>query len=195
MKTNRNFSRKNENSLQNNQQQYYEETPNNFNEYNQSSPNYRQVELYNDQHYDPDEYVEDDEDQNEYKIDDRNQPTMYSNLRENKNVDFANNSDGRQIQIDDDFDEIKDDPVENIPKENTPKEQLHFSTKIKNSGFWGDVYLRNGTWLVIIGFCMFVVSTVLIGVFWGFWYSNAVNFPMRILAITLLSCGKKCIDF
>lgn len=69
------------------------------------------------------------------------------------------------------------------------KYDFHFATKIRNSGYWGKVYLRNGTWMVIAGFIQFCASIVLIGVFWGFWYSNALNFPMRILAITLLSSG------
>ncbi len=46
--------------------------------------------------------------------------------------------------------------------------------------------MRKGTWLVLIAIIFFVISVVLIGVFWGFWYSHAVNFPLRIIAITLL---------
>ena len=63
----------------------------------------------------------------------------------------------------------------------------HFQTKIKNSGFWGKVKLRNGTKLLLVSLVLFVIAIVLIGVFWGFWYSHPLNYPMRILAITFLS--------
>ena len=69
---------------------------------------------------------------------------------------------------------------------------LHFQPKIHNRGFWGKTKLRKGTWLVIVSLILFVIAIVLVGVFWGLWYGHAVNYPLRVVAITLLCTSFIC---
>jgi hypothetical protein len=69
------------------------------------------------------------------------------------------------------------------------EEVYYFSKAIHNSGFWGKVRVRRGTWLVIVGLALMAAGIVLVGVFWNWWYGHAVNFPARTVAITVLSLG------
>lgn len=174
-----------------NTQQYYDQT----NDYNQ---NYRQVEYVTDNNsnqlnndeYEPsyNQNLNDNIIQNEEQID-------YDVLQTNNLVEDETSEKHVKInnvnEYDTDEDAVKHEPI----VEKRPKYDFHFATKIRNSGYWGKVYLRKGTWMVIIGFVLFIISIVLIGVFWGFWYSNALNYPMRILAITFLSSGLSMIAF
>jgi hypothetical protein len=70
-----------------------------------------------------------------------------------------------------------------------PREEFYFSSKIRNSGYWGKVRLRRGTWLVIAGLILMVIGIVLVAVFWNWWWGHAVNYPCRVVAITVLSLG------
>ncbi len=114
----------------------------------------------------------------------------YNNNNNNNNNDDQNYS---NRSIDPNYAEQTNQEEEEEYNTNTnirqQEEIYYFQTKIRNSGFWGKVKLRNGTRLLITGLVLFVISIVLIGVFWGFWYSHALNYPMRILAITLLVLG------
>ena len=125
----------------------------------------------------------------------KNQLIKYSNLegnRKNIELNYNNNEFSNKNNNQDDFDEHIED---NNEMQQTIKYPYHFQTKIRNNGFWGKVKLRNGTWLVIIGLILFSISIILIGVFWGFWYSHALNYPFRVVAITLLSLGISFILF
>ena len=73
--------------------------------------------------------------------------------------------------------------------EEEDENEFHFQTKIRNSGFWGGVTLRKGTWLVIIGAVMISISICVIAVFWRWWYGPEINMPCRVIGITLLSTG------
>jgi hypothetical protein len=73
------------------------------------------------------------------------------------------------------------------------RDEYYFQTKIRNSGFWGRVRLRNGTWLSIVGLVCLCISIVLIAVFWRWWWGHQVNMPMRVIAITFLVVGCLCI--
>lgn len=106
---------------------------------------------------------------------------------DNQNYDSNYNQDSEQEYNDQDIGETYN--VSGVEPRKTEKYEYHFQTKIKNSGFWGKVRLRNGTWLLIAGIILFCISVIFIGVFWGFWYSHKLNYPMRILAITFLSLG------
>ena len=129
-----------------------------------------------------------------YDENQKNQLIKYSNLEEHqKNIEFnyRNNEFPNKNSNQDDFGEY----IEDNQLQQAIKYPYHFQTKIRNNGFWGKVKLRNGTWLFIIGLILFSVSIILIGVFWGFWYSHALNYPFRVVAITLLSLGISFIMF
>ena len=216
MKTFRTFGKKAESPQQQqysyNQQANYNEEPEqdlnqeeDFTDY-QVNNNYRQVtRINNDDSYDQDASNKNYEG-GRYNVKNPNQVIMYSNMQENANAkendveDNENeyetdasqepNKKAKSVRINDDYTTDEEKPTDKDTKvEPREKYGFHFATKVRNSGYWGKVYLRNGTWMVIAGFIQFCISIVLIGVFWGFWYSNALNFPMRTLAITLLSTG------
>lgn len=213
MKTNRTFGKRNENQFINNNTQpfSYIQPPPSTNTNVDNNRNYQTVEnvTYNDEHTDNYnqnfDHMQETQDQNSY---DTNNAIIYSNVQQNGQIDgevfYDDDSDEytddqvleKRVQINDELEyENEEDNPKNIPIQERIKQDYYFQTKIRNSGFWGKVKLRNGTWMAIIGFVMFVISTVLIGVFWGFWYSNRVNFPMRIVAITLLSSGFILLSF
>lgn len=83
--------------------------------------------------------------------------------------------------------------VTTVQPNNNYENTYYFSKKIHNSGFWGDVKRRRGTWLVGIGAVFICISIVMIAVFWRWWYGPEVNVPCRIVAITLLICGVACL--
>jgi hypothetical protein len=102
--------------------------------------------------------------------------TGQTNLTSNENTTLRsklNNPDQQQLQ----------------QREAEPREEFYFSSKIRNSGFWGKVRLRRGTWLVIAGLILMIIGIVLVAVFWNWWYGHAVNYPCRVVAITVLSLG------
>ncbi|CAF1031610.1 unnamed protein product [Brachionus calyciflorus] len=80
-------------------------------------------------------------------------------------------------------------PLDSEKKKQPPKEVFHFQTKIRNTGFWGKVRLRKGSWLVIIGLLLMSVGLTVIAVFWRWWYGPGVNVPCRTVGITLLILG------
>lgn len=69
------------------------------------------------------------------------------------------------------------------------KEEFYFQTKIRNSGFWGKVRLRRGTWIFMVSLILLAASIILIAVFWNWWFGPAINWPFRCLAITVLVLG------
>jgi hypothetical protein len=78
--------------------------------------------------------------------------------------------------------------LRSIQEENDESE-YHFQSKIRNSGYWGKVNLRRGTWLVIIGIVLMSISVCVISVFWRWWYGPEINMPCRVIGITLLVLG------
>lgn len=137
---------------------------------------------------------------NHVKFSDQNQvPYDEENIDPNKYIDNQNygldqgaylednQSGGEIIESEQyDTDNERQEQVQTRARQQ-PEVIYHFQTRIKNSGYWGKVKLRNGSKLILVSLGLFVASVVLIGVFWGFWYSHPLNYPMRILAITLLS--------
>ncbi len=187
MKTFRTFGQKRE--ITNQQPQYSDQREDyqGTDDYNQNFPQTKNVKEF-EPNYNSNERTNFDYDEEGEQLNYEEQAeefvptTMYSNMQ---NIHQIND------QVSEKHVKINDQNENKVlPIAERIKQEFHFQTKIKNSGFWGKVYLRKGTWMVIVGFCLFIISTVLIGVFWGFWYSNALNYPMRILAITLLSTGK-----
>lgn len=82
-------------------------------------------------------------------------------------------------------------PNENILRNNPnqtvdSKYEYYFNTKIRNTGYWGKVRLRRGTWMVIIGLFFTCIALTIISVFWAFWYHPAANIPCRVVGITML---------
>ncbi|RNA02882.1 hypothetical protein BpHYR1_042857 [Brachionus plicatilis] len=82
------------------------------------------------------------------------------------------------------------EPLQNLDSKSIqePKE-LYFQTKIRNTGYWGKVKIRKGTWFVIIGLVLMSIGITVVSVFWRFWYGPAVNIPCRTAGITFLSLG------
>jgi hypothetical protein len=71
-----------------------------------------------------------------------------------------------------------------------PAHEYYFQyKKIHNTGYWGDVRRRRGTWLVTLGFISICMSIVMVSVFWRWWWGPEVNVPCRVVGITLLICG------
>ena len=209
MKTNRTFGRRNERPYVNNNTQpfSYIEPAADPNQNYDYDDNYRTIENVNNNEDIDNNYSQNfgnfqENQNNSYNFNNRNNPVIYSNVQQNAQIEgevfyddepdnYADEQElEKRVQINDELEyENEEDNPKNIPIQERIKQDYYFQTKIRNSGFWGKVKLRNGTWMAIVGFVMFIISTVLIGVFWGFWYSNRVNFPMRIVAITLLSSG------
>jgi len=185
MKTNRVFGKKKEISFQ--QQNYFDHEYNNQRneDFNESVENVEDFDIDYNLNNQKNIVYEEEGEQLSYVVENEELTpgTTYSNM---KNIPQLYNYElEKNIKMNNGNKESSELPIaERI------KNEFHFQPKIRNSGYWGKVYLRKGTWIVIVGFCLFLISTVLIGVFWGFWYSNALNYPMRILAITLLTTGK-----
>ena len=133
-----------------------------------------------------------DEDDDQETLNVNNNPTI---TRSKNNI--ASNEiyfqDNRQQPNDQDYqEEASESSVlrrDNNQEPQEPKEEFYFQTRIRNSGFWGKVRLRRGTWLVIVGLILTVIGLVLVWVFWNWWYGHAVNYPCRVVAITVLSLG------
>jgi len=142
--------------------------------------------------YDPNEM-----DTNEYyaKNNEFNENDEYDRNSYNENQSYETKNENENKSGEDVFYDDDSNYNQNISSRINEEPIYHFQTKIKNSGFWGKVKLRNGTWLFIVGLILFCISIVFIGVFWGFWYSHKLNYPMRILAITFLSLGISFIVF
>jgi hypothetical protein len=99
-------------------------------------------------------------------------------LMKNNNTSYKNNE-SANVKVN------KNQDIKYIEEEN----EFHFQTKIRNSGFWGGVTLRKGTWLVIIGAVLMSISICVISVFWRWWYGPEINMPCRVIGITLLVVG------
>ena len=110
----------------------------------------------------------------------------------NNNKNFVISEDQNDSSINNLNNNLEEKKVERVIKPKPSETILYFQPKIRNSGFWGKVTLRKGTWLVILSLILFVIAIVLIGVFWGLWFGHSVNYPLRILAITLLCMSFTC---
>jgi hypothetical protein len=90
-------------------------------------------------------------------------------------------------------DEQEQDGNEDDEEENVSNiSEFYFQTKIRNSGYWGKVRLRRGTWLFILGLLLLPIALTVISVFWHFWYGPAVNIPLRVIGIALLCVSVVC---
>lgn len=108
-------------------------------------------------------------------IDNFQQEKSIASLRNNNNID-------------------KKKMLRSIEEENDENE-YYFQTRIRNSGYWGKVTLRKGTWLVILGAILISMSIIVIAVFWRWWYGPEVNMPCRVIGISLLCTGLFCVVF
>jgi hypothetical protein len=75
------------------------------------------------------------------------------------------------------------------PRAEEEQEYYFQYKKIHNTGYWGDVKRRRGTWLVALGVVSICMSIVMVSVFWRWWWGPEVNVPCRVVGITLLICG------
>jgi hypothetical protein len=96
--------------------------------------------------------------------------------------------DNESQQEDEEEQEPNNDDDENVSNIS----EYYFQTKLRNSGFWGKVSLRRGTWLFIVGLLLLPIALTLISVFWHFWYGPAVNIPLRSVGIALLCVSVVC---
>jgi hypothetical protein len=160
-------------------QEYDQQDNNNYNEDNenndednedeetaQESYNVRKNELLNDA--DDREYFDDKERNNRNLADEPNE----ENEETDRQNQLMNKEKERQLKA-------------KIDEDN----KFYFQKKIKNSGFWGKVRLRRGTWMVIVGLFLMAIALAVISVFWRWWYGPEVNIPCRTVGITLLTVG------
>lgn len=119
--------------------------------------------------------------ENLYKAQNNN---LNINLRDLNDLETNNNQFTRTI-VNQNINE-EENEQEQIKKQ---KYEFYFQTKIRNTGFWGKVKLRKGTWMVILGLILMSIGIVMISVFWRWWYGPEVNIPCRVIGITLLIFG------
>lgn len=53
---------------------------------------------------------------------------------------------------------------QNVMRSQKPKQELYFNTRVRNTGYWGKVKLRRGTWMVIIGLFGICIALTIISV-------------------------------
>lgn len=122
---------------------------------------------------------------NEYEIDNETNTILNRNKQPEAN-DLNNQSHLEQEAM------LSQSSVQNLDSRSSNKQELkqaHFQTKIRNSGFWGKVNIRKGTWFVIIGIVLISIGLTVVSIFWRWWYGPAVNIPCRTVGITFLSLG------
>lgn len=137
-----------------------------------ANPNLNVVE--NETYFQPNQQRQDFDDQNE---------------REEENDEYDENNDDDDNRREDRVVMRSDEDDEVLVDQNAKKEEFYFQTKIRNTGFWGKVRLRRGTWMAIVGLVLLAISIVVISVFWRWWYGPEVNVPCRVVGITLLVLG------
>lgn len=122
---------------------------------------------------------------NEYEV--GNETITSLNRDKQSGVNSLNNQNQREQEP-----MLSESPIQNLDSRSINDQELkkaYFQTKIRNTGFWGKVNIRKGTWFVIIGIVLISIGLTVVSVFWRWWYGPAVNIPCRTAGITFLSLG------
>lgn len=81
-------------------------------------------------------------------------------VREQRENEAAN----RQLYRGDDDDDADDDDPDVRMRDQRSQQEFYFNTQVRNTGYWGKVRLRRGTWMVIVGLFFMCVSLTIISV-------------------------------